>query len=47
MAKVCYEEMLPHEVVEGRKKKPLAFLPIGTVEWHGLQNAVGLDTLKA
>lgn len=47
MGKVRYEEMLPHEVVAARQEKPLAFLPIGTVEWHGLQNALGLDTLKA
>ena len=47
MAKVCYEEMLPHEVVEARQTKPLVYLPIGTVEWHGLQNPLGLDTLKA
>ncbi len=47
MAKVRYEEMLPREVVEARKSKPIAYLPIGTVEWHGLQNPLGLDTLKA
>ncbi len=33
MAKVCYEEMLPHEVVEGRKKKPLVFCPLA--RWSG------------
>jgi len=47
MNKVRYEEMLPHEVVAARKANPIAYLPIGTVEWHGLQNALGLDTLKA
>ena len=47
MNKVRYEEMLPHEVVAARNANPIAYLPIGTVEWHGLQNALGLDTLKA
>ena len=47
MNKVRYEEMLPHEVVAARKANPIAYLPIGTVEWHGLQNALGLAPLKA
>jgi creatinine amidohydrolase len=46
MKKVCYEEMLPHEAVAARTEKPVAYLPIGTIEWHGLHNAIGLDTLK-
>lgn len=44
---VQYERMLPHEVIAAREAKPLAYLPIGTVEWHGLHNPLGLDTLKA
>lgn len=47
MPGVQYEEMLPHEVVAARTQKPLAYLPIGTIEWHGVHNALGLDTLKA
>ena len=47
MPGVQYEEMLPHEIVAARTDKPLAFLSIGTVEWHGVHNATGLDTLKA
>ena len=45
--KVRYEEMLPHEVVAARQAKAVAYLPIGTIEWHGEHNALGLDTLKA
>jgi len=46
MAKVRYEEMLPHEVVEARMKCPVAYLPIGGIEWHGEHNCLGLDTVK-
>jgi len=44
---VRYEELLPHQIVEARSKRPVAFLPIGGVEWHGKHLAVGNDTLKA
>lgn len=47
VAKVKYEEMLPHEVLAARTARPVAYLPVGTLEWHGKHNAVGLDTLKA
>lgn len=47
MKKVQYEEMKPHEIVAAREKKPVAYLPIGGVEWHGEHNPVGLDTVKA
>ncbi|MBI3990620.1 MAG: creatininase family protein [Candidatus Omnitrophica bacterium] len=44
--KVRYEEMLPHEAVAARGARPVAYLPIGTIEWHGEQNCLGLDTVK-
>jgi creatinine amidohydrolase len=47
MRKVRYEEMKPHEIVAARKEKPVAYLPIGGIEWHGEHNPVGLDTVKA
>ena len=46
MEKVKYEEMLPHEIVKAREKYPVAYLPIGVLEWHGEHLAVGNDTLK-
>ncbi|HET6486017.1 MAG TPA: creatininase family protein [Spirochaetia bacterium] len=46
MAKVRYEEMLPHEIVAARTRCPIAYLPIGTIEWHGEHNPVGLDAVK-
>lgn len=47
MKKVRYEEMRPYEIVAARKGKPVAYLAIGGVEWHGEHNPVGLDTVKA
>ncbi len=47
MDEVCYERMLPDQIVAARTACPLAYLPLGTVEWHGEHNATGLDSLKA
>ena len=47
MAKVRYEEMLPHEIVARRKEFPAAFIGLGGLEWHGEHLAVGNDALKA
>lgn len=46
MTKVRYEEMLPHEIVKVRKEKPVAYFPVGGIEWHGEHNCSGLDTVK-
>lgn len=45
--KVRYEELLPHEFEERLAKRPVGYLPIGTLEWHGVQNALGADFLQA
>lgn len=47
MKKVCYEDMLPYEIVPARRAKPVAYLPLGGLEWHGEHMAVGNDALKA
>jgi len=47
MRKVRYEEMLPQDIVAERTQTPIAYLPIGTLEWHGEHLAVGNDALKA
>jgi creatinine amidohydrolase len=44
---VRYEWLRPEEIRARREEKPLAYVPLGTLEWHGLQNPVGLDGLKA
>jgi creatinine amidohydrolase len=45
--KVRYHEMLPREILERRASCPVAFVGIGTLEWHAKHAAVGLDGLKA
>jgi creatinine amidohydrolase len=37
----------PRQIVERRASCPVAYVPIGTLEWHGLHNPVGADTLQA
>ncbi len=43
---VQYERLRPGQIVARRRECPVAYLPIGTIEWHGVHNPVGLDTLK-
>lgn len=41
-----YELMRPGEVEIERERSPIAYIPWGSLEWHGLHNAIGLDALK-
>jgi creatinine amidohydrolase len=43
---VRYERLRPAQLADRREACPVAYLPIGTLEWHGEHNPVGLDTLK-
>lgn len=45
-AETRYERLRPAQIVDRREACPVAYLPIGTIEWHGEHNPVGLDTLK-
>ena len=45
--KVDYEELLPHEFESRLAQLPVGYLPIGTLEWHGPQNALGADFLQS
>ena len=44
---VQWEQMLPWEFREAFEGLPVVYLPLGTVEWHGEHNALGLDAIKA
>lgn len=44
---VCWERLLPQEFRVRMESLPVVFLPLGTVEWHGEHNALGLDSIKA
>lgn len=45
-SEVRYERLRPAQIRTAREAFPAAYIPIGTIEWHGLHNPVGLDTLK-
>ena len=47
MTKVQFEEMFPWEFAKAIAESPICYLPLGTLEWHGEHNAVGLDSIKA
>jgi creatinine amidohydrolase len=44
---VRYHMMRPDQIVKRRKECPVAYIPIGNLEWHGVHNPVGADTLQA
>ena len=44
---IRYELLRPSEMVARRKQCPVAYLPVGTLEWHRGQNPLGLDAIKA
>lgn len=45
--KVEYEWMTPDEVVRARAAAPVAYLPIGPLEWHGPHLPLGTDALRS
>ncbi len=45
--KVDYEELLPQEFAARLARRPVGYLPLGTLEWHGPHNALGSDLLQA
>lgn len=40
------EELKPREIDEVLSKLPIVYIPWGSLEWHGVHNPIGLDTLK-
>src|SRR5512135_2632894 len=44
---VRYQMLRPHQVVERRRQCPVAYIPLGNLEWHGPHNPLGADTLQA
>ncbi len=43
--KVLYIELTPEEFKERLSKAPIAYLPLGTLEWHGRHMPLGADGL--
>jgi creatinine amidohydrolase len=44
---VRLELLRPREIEEARAACPTIFQPLGTIEWHGVHNVVGVDAVKA
>lgn len=44
---VCYELLRPGQVRQRREEAPIAYVTAGSLEWHGFQNPLGTDSLKA
>ena len=47
MKHILYEELCPGEFAERIREFPAAFLPLGTLEWHGYHMPLGADGLQA
>ena len=47
MEKVLYAELVPQEFRERIKKCPIAYLPLGTLEWHGEHLPLGSDGIQS
>ena len=45
--KVLYEELLPHEFKERIEAAPVAYLPLGTLEWHSFHLPFGADGIQS
>jgi hypothetical protein len=46
MNKVQFEEMFPWDISRAMADTPIVYPPLGTLDWHGEHNAVGLDGFK-
>ncbi|MFC1551946.1 creatininase family protein [Candidatus Latescibacterota bacterium] len=44
---VRFSDLLPHEFRSRLAEKPLAYLPMGTIEWHGEHLALGSDAIQS
>jgi creatinine amidohydrolase len=43
--KIHYADLLPHEFRARLAARPLGWLPMGTLEWHGEHNPLGSDSI--
>lgn len=47
MEEIRYQYMRPAQVIARRTACPVAYIPLGNLEWHGPQNPLGADTIQA
>ncbi|MCL2096749.1 MAG: creatininase family protein [Oscillospiraceae bacterium] len=45
--KVLYEELVPRELTKRIEDCPVAYLPLGTLEWHGEHLPLGSDGIQS
>lgn len=45
--KLMYENLLPEEFIERINNCPIAYLPLGSLEWHGLHMPLGADGIQS
>lgn len=43
----CLEWMRPEQIQACRERADVVLLPLGTLEWHGVQNPIGVDGIKS
>jgi creatinine amidohydrolase len=46
-ANVRFSELRPHEFRQRLAERPIAYLPLGTLEWHGEHLPLGSDAIQA
>lgn len=44
---VRFHLLRPEQISERRQEFPVVYIPLGTLEWHGLHNPMGADGLQA
>ncbi|MBN1507649.1 MAG: creatininase family protein [Sedimentisphaerales bacterium] len=47
IVKVRCDELLPHEFRKRLAQRPIAYLPLGTLEWHGEHLPLGSDAMQS
>ena len=45
--RVRFDELFPHEFRSRLGERPIAYLPLGTIEWHGEHIALGADAIQS
>jgi len=47
VTQVRFDELLPHEFRKRLAQRPIAYLPLGTLEWHGEHLPLGSDAIQS
>ncbi len=47
MEEVRFQYLRPAQITKRRKECSVAYIPLGTLKWHGLHNPMGTDGLQA